>query len=95
MLTAKEYHELKLLLLMEKCHTHNPEEEPCNATCAALDRAVEIAWEFSENALPQHDLADEECLVAHFDGKQCRRCRRCREWVAPEKADQKCKAPLS
>jgi hypothetical protein len=49
MLTAREYHELKLRILIGKCDTHGELEE-CNAVCEAIDRAIATAWEFSEMA---------------------------------------------
>ena len=49
MLTPAEYHDLKLVLLMDKCHTHGEEDE-CDAGCDMIDRAIETAWLFSEMA---------------------------------------------
>ena len=49
MLTPAEYHDLKLRILMDKCQTH-AEVDPCDVTCAALDQAIDHAWQFSEMA---------------------------------------------
>lgn len=93
MLTAREYHDLKLTLLIGKCDTHG-ELDACNSACSAIDRAIAAAWQFSEMA-NVHELTDEECTMGHAWGRPCRMCRRCRQFIGPDDVAGVCKrAPL-
>lgn len=86
MLTAKEYHDLKIIVLaMVKCNTHEEAEE-CNAACRAVDQVLKEVWEFSENNNPKRYALDGKRLVDECGQVKCETTT-CNVWHNPEWSD--------
>ncbi len=87
MLTSKEYHDLKILVLaMVKCNTHG-ELESCNAACVAVDQVLKEVWEFSENAKRPPRKAEDGIRVLDECGQVKCETAGCTVWHNPEWSD--------